>query len=259
MTTQVRRLVVRLWLLHIRFLSPHGPDTLVGDLAMFDAIFTIVPLVAATFISVYTWKLLFNRPHRSAVGQIDLPRGIPVRDIGIIEGELPHLHMVMVIADKVEKPTNELSDAVERNFSRGVKYLFLVSSDRASDEVRGYYTVFEALARIVVSRQENGTKKVRDLIEIQQLPYNWDDFPFIFYRLHFPNGETKTLAFRGDSMHQGIAKHYGRVDPNYARTIARAIVADAPKNVDGLSLDRDIFDVPKEAVDFPGLATKAIQ
>jgi hypothetical protein len=176
---------------------------------------------------------------------IDLPAGIGVHQIGIIERDLPYLEAVTVIADKVERPTEMLSQAVEHNFRRGVKYHFLVSGNRRPEEVKGFYGYFKAMAEMELSRSQDTTKKLKDFIEIGQLPYAWDDYPLIFYRVRLPNGRPKTLAFRGDQLHEGIAAHYGRLEPTLAHTIARAVVSDGPKDVTDLAVDRESFDVSK--------------
>ena len=209
-------------------LQQDARDILAGSL-MIDYLFTIVPLFLAATIAIYTVRHIILRPQGDRELQVDLPSGIPLKQIGLIERDLTHLRTVIVLADTVERPTAELSEAVEYNFSRGVKYLFLVSNNRLPQQLDGYYGIFEALARIVLKRTPNSSATLRDLIDIQQLPYNWDDYPYIFYRLELPSGEIKTLAFRGDKLHKGIAEHYGRVDPIYAHTIARAIMADAPR------------------------------
>src|SRR5436309_1658612 len=210
---------------------------------MIDSLFVFFPLAIALLIGTYTVWMIVERPHRRASYQVDLPTGISVKDIGFIERDLENLKMVIVIADKVERPTSQLSDAVEYNFSRGVKYLFLVSADRAQKELQAYITLFEAFARLELNKRPPGASQdIKDLIEIKQLPYNWDDYPYIFYQVQLPNGKTKTLAFRSDELHEGIANHYGRVDPIYAHTIARAIKEEAPRSVALPAMEREQFD-----------------
>ena len=139
-------------------------------------------------------KLYFEFDQSEHIG---IPATIPVSDIGVIERDLPNLRMVIVIADKVERPASLLSEAVEQNFIRGVKYLFLVSADRTKEE-DGYYKLFEQLAKIVIKRGLSVNKKLEELIQIQSLPYKWEDYPHIFYRIELPEGGLRTLAFRGD-------------------------------------------------------------
>jgi hypothetical protein len=215
---------------------------------MIDLVLTVTSLLVSTVILFRTFRILGHRPHRSPTESVDLPLGIPVCDIGIIERDLINLKMVIVVAHKVEVPTSTLAQAVEHNFARGVKYIFLISNDHAEKEINGYYKVFEGYAQVVIGRQ--GAGKIADLLDIQKLPYNWDDYPYIFSKLRLPSGEEKTLAFRGDELHEGIAKHYGRVDPVLAHTIARAIVSEAPKSLLGVEVEREQFDAASKVIEF---------
>ena len=216
----------------------------------FDTAIVVFSGLCTLVILGVTWRTLAKRPELSVGDSIDLPSGIAVHEIGTIERDLAHLEAVTIIADKVERPTDTLSQAVEHNFSRGVKYLFLVSGAREPDEVRGYFEIFEAMARVVLARQQKKDKSVRDLIEIKQLPYTWDDYPLIFYRVRLSNGKAKTLAFRGDQLQEGIADHYGRLEPSLAHTIARAIVSDGPSDVPEFVIERENFDVTSKVLRF---------
>jgi hypothetical protein len=216
-----------------------------------QSIFVTLSASCALIIAIQAWRILILRPELSAGDSIDLPAGIGMREIGQIERDLAYLEAVTVIADKVERPTDTLSQAVEHNFSRNVKYLFLVSGSRRADEVKGYYAIFEAMAKVVLARSgQRSQRKLDDLIEIKQLPYAWDDYPLVFYRVRLPSGKTKTLAFRGDQLHEGIADHYGRVEHTLAHTLARAIVSDGPTDVKDFSTDRDTFNVPTNVLKF---------
>jgi hypothetical protein len=209
---------------------------------LFENLLILATFALALVIAIYTAWMLSQQPHRRATLDIDLPSGIPVSEIGFVERDLVNLQSVTVVADKVERPTTMLQEAVEHNFRRGVKYLFLVSSDHADQQVDGYYRLFEALAQIVLNKQGVGIKQdVRALVDIQQLPYDWNDFPYIFYEIKVASGHTKTLAFRGDQVHKGIAHHNCRVDPASAHTIARAIFSEAPRSV-RQAIEREQFN-----------------
>ena len=161
-----------------------------------------------------------------------------------LSGTSKILKRVIIVANKIEPPTSILAEAVEYNFSRGVKYVFLVSQERAELEIAGYFTIFKAYAQVVIARR--GAGNIEDLIEIQRLPYTWDDYPYIFYVLDIPGKGEKTLAFRGDQLHEGIARHYGRIDPVLAHTIAQAILSEAPKPIEGVEFERGQFDADFE-------------
>ena len=139
------------------------------------------------------------------------------------------LEQVIVVAHKIEEPTDVLRESVKRNFSKGVRYLFLVSHSNAKNELReGYYRDFELIAQRSIKKYERYFE-VSDLVKIHQLPYEWDDYPYIFYRVRDSAAErVKTIAFRGLEKLEGIANKYIYVPPAYARTIAKAILADAP-------------------------------
>ena len=213
---------------------------------MFDSLFTAFCVIVATGLAIHIVKLLAYRPHRCVTENVDLPEGIPLSDIGVIERDIANLRTVMVVADNVEAPTSTLIEAVNHNFKRKVKYTFLVSHQNAA-EINGYYKVFKAFAEVAL--REYAELHLSDLIEILRLPYNWDDFPYIFYTIRLPSGEEKTLAYRGDGLRKGIADHYGRVDPILAHTIANAIVSEAPRPLT-IDIDRSQFDVASNVIQF---------
>jgi hypothetical protein len=204
----------------------------------------IFPLIAFSIIAYYTFRTLFHQPYKMRTSDIDLPNGIPIERIGIIEGNLTNLKRVIVIADRIERPESKLIDAVERNFERGVEYLFLVSSGKGQDQLDSYYQIFRTIANIVMKRKQSSARgDFARLCTIKELPYNWDNYPYIFYQVQLSNENLmKTLAFRGDQLHEGIADHYGRVEPAYAHTILSAVLADAPKGLDISSIARDQFE-----------------
>lgn len=69
------------------------------------------------------------------------------------------------------------------------------------------------------------------LLDIKALPFEWDDYPIIFYHYKDQN-QPAIVAFRGSDVKKGITKYYERVPAEYAHTIATSLLADAPKNVD---------------------------
>lgn len=169
---------------------------------------------------------LLRYPHRG------LPSVIDVNELGRIEGGLDGLREVIVLADHIEPPTDDLRKAVERNFERGVKYSFVVSQSRAEQEVDSYYRIFEALAEIV-SRRSGAKVGARDLVSIQQLPYDWIDEPHVFYKIPDRRrpGEMRYIAVQGNQRSEGIADYYRVVEPARAHMIARGIMSDAPGSI----------------------------
>jgi hypothetical protein len=127
-----------------------------------------------------------------------------------------------------------------------VRYLFLVSKSKAKNELSRYYGFFETEARIA-KEDFNLTTNVDEMICIQQLPYEWDNYPFIFYRQQLPQNENdksiaSTVAIRGNFRQSGIADYYEAVPPEYAEAIARAILAQAPAPIrDAVNIHEDNF------------------
>src|ERR1700688_1022405 len=147
--------------------------------------------------------------------------------LGRLERSLPFLKRVIVIATKVEDPQNELRKAVKANFNRGVRYLFLISKSTARDALNGYYQIFQTLARI-----EGKSAEANHLVDIQELPYDWLDYPYVFYELREPDtNESSFVAFRGNQQLEGIADLYSPVTPRYAHTIASAVLSGAPQPI----------------------------
>lgn len=197
-------------------------------------------LVATVGIASY---FLLRYPERG------LKDVLSVKDLGILEGSLKDLSQVVVVADHVEAPSDALRQAVEKNLARGVQYRFLISQSKAADELDGYYQLFEALAKI--ARKRSGTD-VRELVNIQQLPYDWVETPYIFYRL--PAQESpdsfRYVAVRGNQRYEGIADFYSYLEPEYAHMIGRAILADAPSPIIVSSeqfKDSNVVDFPAKS------------
>lgn len=154
---------------------------------------------------------------------------VSVHELGIIEGSLPSLRQVLVVADHVEPPTDELRKAVEANFKRGVKYVFLISKSNADEEVSGYFGIFLAIAGMVQARQHT-KKPITDFVEIKKLAHNWLDYPIIFYEVGSgPSGEDSSwFAYEGTDRKNGIADFYIEVPRREARRLAKNIEAEAP-------------------------------
>lgn len=163
-------------------------------------------------------------------GKNELSRFVTVCHLGKIEKELDRLDQVIVVASQVERPDSTLADAVIDNMRDGVSYLFLVSKSKATDELKGYYLVFEALARIAAE----DVSKVHELIKIQKLPYDWVDVPYIFYRYkNESQSGYEVLGFKGNKRECGIAPFYERIPSLHAITICAALLEAAPEDIRG--------------------------
>ena len=99
----------------------------------------------AVGIGVVAYSVL-RLPRNGLVGPFD------VRVLGRIEGSLPDLKRVIVIADQIEDPEDELRRAVKHNFQKGVHYLFLISKSRAPQELDRYVKIFMTLAEIITKK-----------------------------------------------------------------------------------------------------------
>lgn len=154
---------------------------------------------------------------------------LPVTALASVERDITGLKRVIIMCHQVDAPQDNLRMAVEHNFARGVKYLFLISASHAQAELNGYYKIFEALARIHIAKTGEA-RPLADLVEIQQLLYDWADYPYIFYQFGTALG-LSTIAFRGSQRLKGIAGYYRRLDATTAHTIAVATVSDGPQPI----------------------------
>lgn len=183
---------------------------------------TAVPLAAALGVLSYTIR---NASKLAPVesSRARRARSISVEDLGRIEGNLPNLVRVLVVADQIEKPDGSLGQAVEANFAKGVDYLFLISASKAATEKSRYYKLFEAYAQIRGANSKS--------LDIKALPFEWDSYPIIFYQTRDATNALATIAFRGTELREGIASRYERVPTEYAHTVATSLLADAPSDV----------------------------
>lgn len=183
-------------------------------------ILTVVAFVISAGVLTYT-----------VVNRRKLWRFRSVERLAIVERDLPNLKQVIVVADRLEKPSSTLEDAVEDNFKKGVKYLFLVSHSTAERELTGYFLIFEALAKIALSESGKNVN-IRDHVEIKRLPYDWPDVPYIFYQ-YSPDDtdERYTVAFRGNEKGEGIAEFYEHLSSSSSKAIIMALLAEAPAEI----------------------------
>jgi hypothetical protein len=217
------------WHLRTGYTLEFGPvGSVLGGTSLFELSISLLGITITLLVLLYIVLNARNlAPPRSA--QPSRWDRFTVESLAHLEAEIQDLRRVVVICDHVEPPEHRLAGAVEANFGRGVKYLFLVSQSRAKHELNGYFKIFQALAEIHLARSSTDSK-LNDLVEIQQLPYDWDDFPYVFYQTEQTSG-LRTVAFRGDQLREGIAENYSRVDPRYAHTIARSVLADSPRPI----------------------------
>jgi hypothetical protein len=193
-------------------------------------IILIVLVAVATLVTAVAGFFLLRNPERGLRGILDLGQ------LAVIEGNAKSLVRVIVIAEHVEDPHDALLEAVKRNLALGVRYLFLVSKSHAQSELDKYFKIFQAYADVVGNSTKGGS--ARELVQIRQLPHNWDDAPHIFYEVRGPgDASSQFMAYRGNQIGRGIARYYTAVPACYAHTIARAILSEAPQLID-VSIDQ---------------------
>ncbi len=195
-------------------------------------------LVGVTALALLLYTIIF----RSSIA-----RFISAGELGIFEKDLPNLKQVIVLANKVERPNDRLAEAVEDNFGEKVSYLFLVSNSKADEEVSGYYLIFEALAKKVAAEKKDSSISVNELVTIKQLPYDWDDVPYIFYQYTVDGSSNRyTIAFRGNEKREGIAEYYEKLSPSRSSTLVSALLSEAPQEIRAnLTLVDNVVGMPK--------------
>lgn len=156
-----------------------------------------------------------------------LPGRLNVRDLGRIEGALPALQRVIVIADQVEDPADELRKAVKKNLANGVHYLFLISKSRGQMELDGYYRI---LRRSPQSSRDTSKQMGQERWISKSYPTIGRIIPTCFMKLKTRQAAS-FVAFRGNERKEGIAEFYSPVDARYAYTIARAVLSEAPQQI----------------------------
>ncbi len=118
----------------------------------------------------------------------------------------------------------------------GICVQVIVSKSKANKELHGYLEIFDALATIAI-KEHSLQQSVTDLVSIEALPYEWNGFPFVFYRLQDTSDPLtersgfKTLAFWGNRVNVGIADSYEALPPAVADALATALMNGAPTRV----------------------------
>lgn len=204
------------------------------------SIVSLFMIYVGAFLVAYR---LFKFPSRG------LRRYFDVQQLAVIEAGLIGLDQVLVVAHQIEKPTNDLREAVKKNFLRKVKYIFLVSHSRAEREMRGDYKVFEEIAKEIINNYKVDVN-VDDLVSIYKLPYDWHDLPYVFYQVRILGKGPYVACLRGNQQREGIAEGYFRVSPRLASTIAKTVMQGAPALLkSGVDIQDQAFeDLPANVI-----------
>jgi hypothetical protein len=97
------------------------------------------------------------------------------------------------------------------------------------------------------------------LVTILQLPDEWDNVPYVFYRMKDPvSGLLRTIAFRGDTEGAGIADRYIAVDQDSAEALFKLLLGKPPAKIENAveSLQRGEFVDPENVVRLAAAAFK---
>src|SRR6266446_5600822 len=189
----------------------------------------------------------------------DVPIRLDQENWAEFERKVHNLKQVIVVADIVQEPLETLRDAVIHNFSRGVRYSFIVSRSKAISERNGYLKIFEGLAQIAISKHHLKVK-VDELVSIESFEDEWQCVPFVFYRVEDTDApisaptRLRTLAFWGDKWFAGIANNYESLPPPVADALATSLMAGAPRPVKTLleQLEKDTFSAGAEMLETNG-------
>lgn len=170
-------------------------------------------------------------------------------ELGLFESGIENLRRVIVLSHCVERPTDALLNAVERNFANGVHYTFLVSKSQRDSALDGYIRWFEAIADVACSTSNMG--QAESLIDIQHLDIEWNDYPQIFYFYGQDESKPNVIALKGTQRKEGIADSYvvQPIDESY--TLIQAILSDRPR-----TLARGIPDVDAGQSEYPIIKLK---
>lgn len=180
------------------------------------------------------------------------------------ERAVQNLKQVIVVADVVQKPDGSLRDAVIHNFSRGVRYTFIVSKN-ARQKQKDYVELFRDLASIAI-HEHSLTLTIEQMIKVEILPDDWNGVPFVFYRIEDTNSPLtaksrfSTLAFWGNTQNAGIAEEYEALPGPVADALATALVSGAPSQIKSeiKNLEDDNFASEKVVGFVSPVTTKSI-
>jgi len=199
-------------------------------------LFCVVVTIYATVRTVQLRRKLLGAlsGEHEAVGMLDYSldsnsngSALPLASIAALERELPDLDMVVVFAHTIEKPPEPLRDAVEANLARGVRYRFLISPSSRQSEATIFLSDLVTSAKYVKSKYKIKTP-VDEMVSLESLTSEWDDVPYIFYRLKTSGDDPdvrSTIVFRGESRHSGLASVYHSVPASIAHTVKRFLLA----------------------------------
>jgi hypothetical protein len=179
-------------------------------------------------------------------------RSLDWTELAKVEEKLDRLQRVIVMADKVDEPTDALREAVEDNMSTGVRYLFLVSHRTPDKTIQKYNDIFKQLEICARARDHSKiilgkSPVIKDdrLFSFHKLKQDWIDYPYVCYEYQeaINHKRMNYLMYRGDELGVGIAKSYRKITPETAYSLICR--ADALKNY--MNVEPDQFSDGTEA------------
>lgn len=208
--------------------------------------YSLVALAMVSFI--FGAYLLFHHEKPQFLVTKDfirIPHHLTADELGVLEGGLPGLFQILVIANRIEDPAGKLDKAVVSNLKKGIPYIFLISQSEAEQEIDGYFKIFEKYAELA-----NPDRPTADLVKIKKLDMDWNDYPYVFYFLRGPSREA-VVAYQGTQIKEGIADDYRHIDGHVVAAILTTTLFKAkdiepaikPRhNPTAISEDEDITD-----------------
>lgn len=174
-----------------------------------------------------------------------MPVGISQEALAAVESSLQELEMVVLVAHRIERPSDAIRAAVEENLARSVQYRFLTSPTTPDEIETVYFEDYKTSARAIKAKF-GLPLPLEKMVKLDRLTFEWDDFPYIFYRLRKRVGTGSrhtihTLAFRGLSRTAGLAETYEAVPPALAQSLVRMLLVHTPElraNIGDLERDR---------------------
>ena len=160
---------------------------------MITYILIIIFIISGVFLLYYGYKKILTAPLLQHADN-RLNRHLSVKELGLIEGRIADLNEVIVIADRI-------------------KYIFLISEHKYENEKNSYWKIFQAIGEAVKHNY-----KIENHIEIYSLNFDWEDYPYVFYR--YKDADTnkqKAFAYMGTQLREGIADEYELINPTIAR------------------------------------------
>jgi len=198
-----------------------------------DALFHIATFVCGTALAGFLYLEFFSSEAvRSWIVRTVGPfstfsndRYISLRTFSECERRLTGVSRVVVVCERVERPTSKLAEAVLDNFAEGIKYEFFIAKETLEVEeqliLRQYRDWFAALfdaAMIQRPRSASATTglKFDDLFSVRVISARWHGPPYVFHISDISGSNAAAESevvrtYRGLQLRRGISLYYVKV------------------------------------------------